>query len=348
MAQPIAVLREAGPLRWGGHVRRRYVLEALAATPGAIDVRGWAPEAIARALPPRRLWVRRPWVAAATLLSEPAIDIVKDRGRGFAIDVHDDPVAQVRALGMTLDPDWVASTTRQKELNLETFRWHVAPSSGIAAIAGLDPERTVIAPNGTDTSLITPGPWPAGPTIGMVSGAAPARGIETLVDAGRLLRAGIPDLTVILWLAGTGPESEAYLSNLRSTLAAEPWVQFRAAPYESFGRELAMVGVHCVPTPPTSYWDVVSPIKLFDAMASGRPVVVTPRPSMADDVERYEAGVVTSGDAPADVAEAIGRLLADEDEARRLGANGRRAVERDHDWRAISARLADELLRRGL
>jgi glycosyltransferase involved in cell wall biosynthesis len=321
------------------------VFEALASRADALDVDGWTPPSVRAALGTGRrgLRMRRPRIAAATMLSVGALDVVLERGNPFAVDVHDDPIAQHEALGITPEDQWLRQTLDRKRRNLDAFRWHVTPSVGIARLAGLDPDRTIIAGNGTDTKVILPGPWPTEPQIGMVSGAAPSRGIETLVEAARELRADVPDLRLKLWLAATGAASKAYLDALRTTLADDTWISVGAVPYGKFGAELATVAVHCIPLPPATYWDAVSPIKFFDAMGSGRPLVVTPRTEMSADVRRYDAGVVAGGDAAEDLAAAIRPLLEDRALAERLGANGRAAAVAHHDWRHISDRLAARL-----
>jgi len=280
------------------------------------------------------------------MLSDEALDIASARAIPFAVDIHDDPIAQNAALGIPGTPDWVARATARKRRNLDAFRWLIAPSEGIAELAGLDPERTIIAGNGTDTTVVQPQPWPAEPAIGMISGAAPARGIETLVEATEVVREAIPDVKLLLWLAATGEESGRYLDDLRTRLADRSWIEIATLPYDQIGASLGRATIQCIPTPPSRYWDAVSPIKLFDAMASGRPVVVTPRNAMRSDVERHGAGLVSPSDGVEDLARTLERLLRDPALARRAGASGRAAAVAEHDWGQVSARLADELLRR--
>src|SRR6266550_1890737 len=315
------VLREGTHLRWGGDLRRHHVLRALAARPDAMDVDGWSAARVNDALASvrRRPWQARPRLAAATMLADATLDRIKERTTPFVVDFHDDPVAQNRALGIEGDPEWTNRMTERKRRNLEAFRWHVVPSRELAQLAGLDLDRTIM------------------------SGAAPARGIEVLISAARLVRSAVPDLKLLLWLAATGSASEAYLASLRLATAADPWIVFLAAPYAEMGDQLGRATVQCIPNPPSSYWDSVCPIKLYDSMASGRPVVVTPRVAMRAEVERSEAGLTAPGDAPEDLAGAILRLLEDQDLARHLGENGRRAAVEDHDWRVISERLATTL-----
>jgi glycosyltransferase involved in cell wall biosynthesis len=341
------VARERSRLRWGGDLRRHYILSALGSLPGAVEVDGWS-VAVLRPVLPARVdgdGMDRPCVAAATLLPDPVLDLVRDRAIPGIVDVHDDPVAQTRALGLTPDPEWVETTLARRRRNTQLFRLAIAPSPGIAAIAELDPERTIIAGNGTDPSIVTGDqPWPAEPVIGMCAGAAPGRGIEALIEAARLLRADRRMLRLRLWLAGTGADSEAYLSRLRAVVAPEPWIEIISEGYREVAAALGTVTVHCIPTPAAEYWDLVSPIKLFDAMASARPVVVTPRREMAADVRAADAGAVAEGDDAEALAAALARVLDDETGAQRMGANGRRAALERHDWRRIAQDVATRTL----
>jgi glycosyltransferase involved in cell wall biosynthesis len=340
------VLRERARLRWGGDLRRHFVLSALASRADALDVDGWSAVAIRTSVPSPRRWFAgdRPRLASATMLARDALAEIAARSKPFAVDIHDDPVAQNRTLGMTMDPDWVARTTALKQTNVGTFPVLLAPSLELAEIAELPLDRVVVVDNGSDTDTIRPMPFPAEPTIGLLSGAAGGRGIETLIEACRLVRETVPELRLVLWLAATGKASSEYLARLQESTASRSWIEYASAPYAEIGADLGRVTVQCVPNPRSVYWDAVSPIKLFDAMASGRPVVVTPRTAMRAVVERHEAGLVAAGDDATDLAESLVRLVADPALCERLGANSRAAAVAYYDWRRISAALAARLI----
>ncbi len=281
---------------------------------------------------------------AATLLGPDAVaELAGGAAVPFAVDFHDDAILQRAVLGIPADDEWLARTQERRRQNLDAFRWHIVPSDELATLAGLDPSRVLVVGNGTDPDIIQPMPWPSVPAIGMMSGAAPRRGIEHLIAAAELVREDIPELRLVLWLAATGEASAAYLDRLRVDSATRTWIEFASAPYDRLGPELGRATVQCIPNPPAEYWDAVSPIKLFDAMASGRPVVVTPRRAMRDVVERNEAGIVAGGDETEDLADAIRRLLSDEVLARRLGENARQAASASFAWSSISDRLAAQL-----
>ncbi len=107
---------------------------------------------------------------------------------------------------------------------------------------------------------------------------------------------------------------------------------------------LAESAVLVIPHPAGPYMDAATPVKLFDAMAAGRPLVVTPRFETRRIVEEAQAGIVARGDSADDLAEAIWGLLRDAARRRELGDNARRAAVERYDWRVLSASLADAIL----
>ena len=351
MPRDWVVLRGSDRLRWGGDLRRRYLFEPLEARTGAAVVGGFARTDIRAAfLPYRRrrweVWRRGPVVVTAEVLDAGLLDLVRRVGVPLAIDIHDEPLLQAQALGVEVAPERVADIRSRLEANLETFRLAVVPSESFRRLAGIDSRRAIIAANGTDTRAVRPVAPPADPAVAFISGAAPSRGIESLIDAVRLVRRTIPMTRLLLYLAATGEDSQRYLDGLIAANRMDEWVEIGQLAYQDVGVGLGRATVLCIPTPAHPYWDSVPPLKLFDGMAAGRPVVVTPRVEMRAVVEEHRAGVVARGDAPEDLAEALVAVLRDPEGAARLGANARRAAERTFDWRVIGERLATELLSR--
>ena len=345
------VLREGQQRRWGGDLRRAYLLDGLADRTGAALVDNWRIGPLTNALRKHRghrweLWRSRAHVASPELLRPASLEAIGRFGRAAVVDIHDHPLAQLRAFGIPPSPEREVELRGLLDANLAAFRWYIVQSGSFVKLAGLDPARTIVAPNGTDTAHVTRHPLPLAPVVGFVSGAAAGRGIETLIEAVRLARTEISGLTLRLWLVATGDESREYLERLTAASAAEPWIAIGEAPYAALDAALATASILAVPHPANDYMDTVLPIKLFDSMAAGRPLVVTPRVEMAEVVQRHQAGLVARGDKPADLAEAISRLAGDQGLAERLGANARVAAEREFDWRIIGARLADALLAR--
>jgi glycosyltransferase involved in cell wall biosynthesis len=90
-----------------------------------------------------------------------------------------------------------------------------------------------------------------------------------------------------------------------------------------------------------------NPTKMFEYMSAGLPVIASDFPAWRDFVQEHDCGICVDPTDPAAIGEAIEWVLDHPDEAQRMGANGRRAVERGYTWeseRATLLELYEELL----
>jgi len=147
-----------------------------------------------------------------------------------------------------------------------------------------------------------------------------AQGLDQLLDAMGLL-AG--DLPVRLVLIGDGPEKEqlrrqAARQGLRTVHFLDP------RPAGAIPAILAAADVILVPL--KTYLPGAVPSKLYEAMASARPVILVACGEAAEIVQTHQAGIVVPpGDAAA-LAAALRTLHAQPELRHRLGQNGRRAA----------------------
>lgn len=74
------------------------------------------------------------------------------------------------------------------------------------------------------------------------------------------------------------------------------------------------------------------PIKMFEYMAAGLPVIVSDFPSWRSIIEKYECGICVDPNNPKEIAQAIGYLIDNPKEAEALGQNGRKAVGEFLNW----------------
>lgn len=354
------VIREGRNQRWGGELRRRQIFTRLAErTSARVIESGWFPNLIRRAAVGDRFSLvpdpllrfmpnprQRPKFAASEKLRDRLLDAAIAVTDPAVVAVYDDPVAQSSALGVSAGSAWLADVAARQRRNVEVFRWQVVPTHSFAVLANLDLDRVIVGGNGTDVRSIQVGPWPTRPVVGLVSGAAPGRGLETLVDAVAMARAEMPDLELWMWLVATGEASSTYLDGLRSANRDRPWVHLGTVPHGDLGEALAKASILCIPHPPNDYMDVALPVKLFDSLAAGRPLLVTPRTETAAIVRAHDVGVVSGGDRPEDLAAGMTAILRDPDRMHQLGARARLAAEAHFDWPIVGDRIADEVLAR--
>lgn len=84
----------------------------------------------------------------------------------------------------------------------------------------------------------------------------------------------------------------------------------------------------------------ITPLKMFEMLACGTPVIVSDFKGMADLVRQGQCGlVIPSGDAGA-LARAVAELDADPERARAMGEAGARLIAAEHSWDARAAETA--------
>jgi glycosyltransferase involved in cell wall biosynthesis len=90
--------------------------------------------------------------------------------------------------------------------------------------------------------------------------------------------------------------------------------------------------------PTQSYRDSL-PVKMFEYMAAGIPVIASDFPLWRGIVEDSGCGLCVNPLDPGAIAAAIDRLASDTPLARRMGVNGRRAIEEKYNWNREAQKL---------
>lgn len=220
-----------------------------------------------------------------------------------------------------------------------------------AAAKGWGARTVLVASNGVDPDAVRPAPigpardrlgWPAeARVIGFVGHFAPWQGLETLVDGVIRLRAERPELDFRLLLVGEGVEREA-LARLAGPLGDA--VRFTGPlPRSEVPEVLAACDVLALPAAPIerNRMTGLSPIKLYEYLAMGRPVLVSDMPGLRFVADEGLGAMFRAGD-PAALADALGGLLAAPAEEREaMGRRARRAAEERYSWRAVTARIVE-------
>jgi glycosyltransferase involved in cell wall biosynthesis len=194
--------------------------------------------------------------------------------------------------------------------------------------------------NGVDSTIFHPGPDDeAGDYAIFPSSLAPWHGVQTLLDA--VVHPAWPkDLKLVI--AGDGVQAPL----VRERAARNPVIQYLGLlDQETLAAKLraARIGLCLVEPVESRVMSEVYPLKLFEMMASGVPVVATDLPGQRDIIRDSGAGVMVPLHDPAAVAEAV-RTLQLSPERKALGIAGAAAVQARYDWRFGAAAL-DRVLR---
>jgi len=198
---------------------------------------------------------------------------------------------------------------------------------------GIDENRMALLPNCVDPDRFVP----ADPrtvdtdTIGYAGSLIGYEGLDTLIDAvGTLARAGRPvSVTVI----GDG-EARPQLEDQVRRLDLADRIRFVGKVRPEAAREmLSRCAIVCIPRKPFTVCQIVPPIKLVEALAMGKPVIVPDLPVFRDEMGDDPPGwFFKSGDVE-DLAHTINSALTDLDELGRLGKRAREHAVTQRRWR---------------
>ncbi|MCS1352249.1 glycosyltransferase family 4 protein [Mechercharimyces sp. CAU 1602] len=110
-------------------------------------------------------------------------------------------------------------------------------------------------------------------------------------------------------------------------------------PFDEVQNWLASGAVGMVCLHPLENYRESLPIKLFEYMAAGIPVVATDFPLWRDIVVGNQCGVVVDPLNPEEMAEEVLKLLQDKGLRNRMGENGKRAYQREFNWKQEANKL---------
>ena len=213
---------------------------------------------------------------------------------------------------------------------------------------GIVPERILLAPSGADVDFLckpVDGNEKQGlrkelglgnERVVLFAGAfKPQSGVTVLIRAFRIVNAERPNVRLVLIgdPADMSDEDNAFLrrTNLSNVILAGRQSRERFRTFQQISDVVA------VPDADTAFTRLYAPLKLYDALSSGRPAVVTRVPSRAEMIQDGVNGYLVNPDDPADMARGIERALDDPNSAE-VGRRAQQMMIEKHSWR-MAARL---------
>jgi len=205
--------------------------------------------------------------------------------------------------------------------------------------------RTAWLPNGPDLEKFAAQPLPPDDTVFAVlyAGAhGEANALEHVIEAARLLEQRHPGRFCIA-LVGDGPEKAALMRQASGlvNVVFEPPIPKQQMPVRMAAADAVLLSLKDVPL----FRYGVSPNKLYDAYALGRPVITTVPGSIQAEVEHHRLGVTAPPGDPQALAAAVAALAAlPPGEREAMGRRGRALAERIYGRQRVIAGF-DTLLR---
>jgi glycosyltransferase involved in cell wall biosynthesis len=204
--------------------------------------------------------------------------------------------------------DWLWRLTTPVMKRVASVRY--APARGMAQVLGLS--NAVMLPPGTDPTLPDLGIGEPD-MVATIAQVAPGSGLDTLVDAMKLVRERRPAARLTVLVRSVDPATAESLPE---------WVRVVQSNRNSLAELLKPSRVLVLPLPITPYTNMTVAVRLVDLLGFGKPIVVTDTTEQRAIIEGSQAGAVAQ-DSPAGLAEGILPILEDENLARRMGASAR-------------------------
>jgi glycosyltransferase involved in cell wall biosynthesis len=295
-------------------------------------------------------------------------DIIHDRGYLFGGagtkvgNKHDIPVL------LQIDDDWVETEALASRITSTNFYKNRALSWCKKLMGKVDHAFTVsdtlrqtviktwggvsgkisVIPNGADIEKFKPDREPLGlrkelkldkkaKVVTFVGALGPWHGIQYLIMAAPSIIKKNPEAHI--WLVGGAKEYDSmYLQDLISNLKLKNNVHILGSrPSEDIPRILVESDVGVAPYP---QFDMgFSPLKIFEYMASGVPIVSSDLPSIREILVDNKTGVLVEPENVDDLAGAIIKLLQDPKLSQKLMTNARKKVEKNYSWAAVTEKL---------
>lgn len=255
---------------------------------------------------------------------------LKKKGKFVIFDSHEDVPAQI------LDKTWIPGIFRSLVAKVyKKYETHivkrvdavVAATPYIAKIFEGRAEKTEVInnyPRLDDIQFHTEPFRKREPLVCYIGGVSEARGEKIMLEAmkkvdGRLIIAGKHEKTRI---------------EDRGIVEYTGQID-REAVNQVYGQAVAGLVV----LKPCKNYINSQPIKMYEYMAAGLPVIYSDFPAWKKIMEKTGAGIAVNPEKPEEAAKAINYLLKNREAAREMGRKGREAIEQKYSWNAEEEKL---------
>jgi glycosyltransferase involved in cell wall biosynthesis len=266
----------------------------------------------------------------------------------FVFEVRDLWPAFAVAVGVLRQPVLIRASELLERFLYRTAHTVVVNSPGfVDHVRSRGARRIELVPNGSDTHMFSPelngyGFRRAhGLTDKFVVLYAGAHGMSNdlgvILDAASLLE-NRSDVTIVL--LGDGKEKPALMARA-AQMKLENLHFLAPVPKSGMAPALAAADACIAILLPIELYKTVYPNKVFDYMASARPVILAIDGVIRSVIEEAQCGIFVPPGNPQAMVDAICMLADHQELVHRLGQNGRRYLEEHFDRAALAVRLAE-------
>lgn len=220
----------------------------------------------------------------------------------------------------------------------------------LVAEHGIDEDRVTVIENGADTDLFTPADRenacrdtrlpPTSPYICYVGTFMPWHALPVIIEAMSSVLVSVPDARLLL--VGDGDARTTAEGQARTLGIADSVIFTGRVPHDRVPILIAASRV-CLATFTTERNSEIglSPLKIYEYLACGRPVIATDIEGVTEVIDASGGGYTVPPDDPDALAAVILALLHDPELADGMGRSGRAWVVRNRSWAAAAAEMVE-------
>lgn len=213
---------------------------------------------------------------------------------------------------------------------------------------GVPAAKITVIPNAVDTSrfrpskdtsdLLTRFGLESKTVIGYLGSLVDYEGIPLLIEAAAMLAQSRDDFKLLI--VGDGPELPS-LRHSVDTLGLDDKIIFAGAvSHDSISRYYDVIDVVALPRLALPVCEMVSPLKPFEAMASGKALVASNVAALSEIINHRETGLLHEKGSVASLRDNLELLLDSPDLRRTLGSNAAQWVKDNRTWSRVSGEAA--------
>ena len=209
---------------------------------------------------------------------------------------------------------------------------------------GILPDKIFVVPNAVDCdrfplvernqTLAEKLKIGTGPVLGYISSLVSYEGINILLQAFAELKEQCPEARVLI--VGEG-EQRSSLEALSEELNISEEVIFTGRiAHEQILDYYSVIDIFVVPRVPLRVCEIVTPLKPYEAMSSGRALVVSNVQALKEMVIDQETGIHFKAGNPSSLASACLELCQNKQLRQKLGQNAAKWVRQNRSWQSVS------------
>lgn len=174
--------------------------------------------------------------------------------------------------------------------------------------------------------------------ICFIGNLAPWQGVEYLIQSAPLVINEI--LNVKFLIIGDGLMKKNLMELAEKTGVFNKFIFTGTVPYEEVTNYINASDICVAPFIRSRNEKIgLSPLKLYEYMACGKPVVASNILGVGDILEHEKTGISVKSEDPQELGNAIVKLLKDEKLRNEMGLNGRKYVSKNHSWDGVAKKI---------